>query len=45
MGRKRVPGLIMRSGIWHIDKCILGKEFARVLARLSSRRRNKTSRE
>ena len=20
MGRKRVPGLVMRAGIWHIDK-------------------------
>ena len=25
MGRKRVPGLIMRAGIWHIDKHILGR--------------------
>jgi integrase len=25
MGRKRVPGLIMRAGIWHIDKRILGR--------------------
>ena len=25
MGRKRVPGLIMRGGIWHIDKHILGR--------------------
>jgi len=25
MGRKRVPGLIMRAGIWHIDKRILGQ--------------------
>jgi integrase len=24
MGRKRVPGLIMRAGVWHIDKRILG---------------------
>jgi integrase len=22
MGRKRTPGLIMRAGVWHIDKCI-----------------------
>ncbi len=22
MGRKHIPGLIKRSGIWHIDKCI-----------------------
>jgi hypothetical protein len=25
MGRKRVPGLIMRAGTWHIDKHILGR--------------------
>ena len=25
MGRKRVPGLIMRAGIWHIDKIVLGR--------------------
>ena len=27
MGRKRVPGLIMRSGKWHIDKHILGRRI------------------
>ena len=27
MGRKRVPGLIMRAGIWHIDKRILGRRI------------------
>ena len=25
MGRKRMPGLIMRAGIWHIDKRIFGR--------------------
>jgi integrase len=25
MGRKRVPGLIMRAGIWHIDKRFIGR--------------------
>jgi integrase len=25
MGRKRVPGLIMRAGIWHVDKRVLGR--------------------
>ena len=25
MGRKRLPGLIMRAGIWHIDKRIFGR--------------------
>lgn len=25
MGRKRVPGLVQRTGIWHIDKRILGR--------------------
>ena len=46
MGRKRVPGLINRSGIWHIDKLILRRrvcqstgtsdiqEAERVLARV-----------
>ena len=29
MGRKRVPGLIMRSGKWHIDKRILGRRICR----------------
>ena len=24
MGRKRIPGLTQRGGIWHIDKCIKG---------------------
>ena len=27
MGRKRVPGLIMRAGIWHIDKHVLGRRI------------------
>ena len=25
MGRKRVPGLILRDGVWHIDKRIFGR--------------------
>ena len=25
MGRKRLPGLIMRAGVWHIDKRICGR--------------------
>jgi integrase len=25
MGRKQVPGLIVRAGIWHIDKRVLGR--------------------
>lgn len=25
MGRKRIPGLVQRAGIWHIDKRILGR--------------------
>lgn len=25
MGRKRVPGLILRAGVWHIDKRICGR--------------------
>ncbi|HEX7047002.1 MAG TPA: site-specific integrase [Gammaproteobacteria bacterium] len=29
MGRKRTPGLVKRSGIWHIDKEILGKRVCR----------------
>ena len=24
MGRKRIPGLIMRAGIWHVDKRVFG---------------------
>ena len=27
MGRKRVPGLILRAGIWHIDKRICGRRI------------------
>jgi integrase len=27
MGRKRVPGLIMRAGIWHIDKVMFGRRI------------------
>ena len=27
MGRKRVPGLIMRAGTWHIDKRVLGRRI------------------
>ena len=27
MGRKRVPGLIMRAGIWHVDKRIFGRRI------------------
>ncbi len=29
MGRKQVPGLIMRAGTWHIDKRILGRRVCR----------------
>ena len=25
MGRKKTPGLIMRSGIWHVDKHVFGR--------------------
>jgi integrase len=27
MGRKKVPGLVMRAGIWHVDKRILGRRI------------------
>ena len=27
MGRKRVPGLLMRAGIWHVDKRICGRRI------------------
>jgi hypothetical protein len=27
MGRKRVPGLILREGVWHIDKHIFGRRI------------------
>ena len=27
MGRKRVSGLIMRAGVWHIDKVIFGRRI------------------
>lgn len=27
MGRKRLPGLIMRAGIWHVDKRIFGRRI------------------
>jgi integrase len=27
MGRKRVPGLIMRAGTWHIDKVMFGRRI------------------
>jgi integrase len=27
MGRKRVPGLIMRAGIWHVDKRVCGRRI------------------
>jgi len=27
MGRKKVPGLIMRAGIWHVDKRIFGRRI------------------
>ena len=27
MGRKRLPGLIMRAGIWHIDKRLFGRRI------------------
>jgi integrase len=29
MGRKRLPGLIMRAGIWHVDKRIGGRRVCR----------------
>ena len=29
MGRKRIPGLILRDGVWHIDKRILGRRICR----------------
>lgn len=27
MGRKRIPGLVMRGGVWHIDKRIRGRRI------------------
>jgi integrase len=27
MGRKKVPGLIMRAGVWHVDKRICGRRI------------------
>ena len=27
MGRKRLPGLIMRAGVWHVDKRICGRRI------------------
>ena len=27
MGRKRIPGLIMRAGVWHVDKRICGRRI------------------
>src|SRR6185295_13758680 len=33
MGRKRVPGLIMRAGVWHIDKRILGRRVCQSTGR------------
>jgi integrase len=27
MGRKRLPGLIMRAGVWHVDKRIFGRRI------------------
>jgi len=27
MGRKKVPGLIMRAGIWHVDKRMCGRRI------------------
>jgi len=33
MGRKHIPGLIMRAGIWHIDKRILGRRVCQSTGR------------
>src|SRR5215475_11372367 len=27
MGRKRVPGLNMRAGVWHVDKRVFGRRI------------------
>jgi integrase len=27
MGRKKIPGLVMRAGIWHIDKIVFGRRI------------------
>src|ERR1700730_6016566 len=27
MGRKKVPGLIMRAGVWHVDKRLFGRRI------------------
>jgi integrase len=27
MGRKKVPGLVLRAGIWHIDKVVFGRRI------------------
>jgi hypothetical protein len=32
MGRKKVPGLVMRAGIWHIDKRLFGRRVCRSTA-------------
>src|SRR5690348_2503591 len=32
MGRKRIPGLIFRAGVWHIDKRICGRRICQSTA-------------
>ena len=45
MGRKRVPGLILRGGIWHIDKRICGRRVCQSTGAADSRKRKGISRE
>ena len=45
MGRKRVPGLIMRAGIWHIDKRILGRRICQSTGTAQLEEAERTPRE
>jgi len=38
MGRKRIPGLIVRAGTWHIDKRIFGRRICQSTGTASARR-------
>jgi integrase len=42
MGRKKVPGLVMRAGVWHVDKYLYGRRVCQSTgtARLEEAERN-----
>ena len=40
MGRKRMPGLALRGGAWHIDKVVFGRRIRQSTGAIHSTKRS-----